>query len=64
MTIKAPMIGRMAWSDEAMSWVADWRLRSAGQTNQWQVRSLTFDDGFRQAVGGAAQILAGNGPPS
>jgi hypothetical protein len=58
------MVGRMAWSDEAMSWVADWRLRSAGETEQWQVRSLTFDDGFREALGGAAQILSGNGPPS
>ena len=57
------LVGRMAWSDQAMSWVADWRLRSAGQTNQWQVRSLTFDDGFRKALGGAAQILSGNGPP-
>jgi len=58
------LVGRMAWSDEAMSWVADWRLRSAGETEQWQVRSLTFDDGFRKALGGAAQILSGNGPPS
>jgi len=58
------LVGRMAWSDAAMSWVADWRLRSAGQTDQWQVRSLTFDDGFRKALGGAAQILSGNGPPS
>ncbi len=58
------LVGRMAWSDEAMSWVADWRLRSADETEQWQVRSLTFDDGFRKALGGAAQILSGNGPPS
>jgi len=47
-----------------MSWVADWRLRSAGEIEQWQVRSLTFDDGFRKALGGAAQLLSGNGPPS
>jgi hypothetical protein len=58
------LVGRMAWSDEAMSWVADWRLLSAGTTNQWQVRSVTFDDGFRKALGGAAQILSGNGQPS
>jgi len=47
-----------------MSWVADWRLRSADATYQWQVRSVTFDDGFRKALGGAAQILSGNGQPS
>jgi len=58
------LVGRMAWSDEAMSWVADWRLRSGSETEQWQVRSLTFDDGFRKALGGAAQILSGNGLPS
>jgi hypothetical protein len=57
------LVGRMAWSDEAMSWVADWRLRSAGKTSQWQVRSVTFDDGFREALGGAALILSGNGQP-
>jgi uncharacterized protein len=58
------LVGRMAWSDAAMSWVADWRLNSAGSTYQWQVRSVTFDDGFRKALGGAAQILSGNGQPS
>jgi hypothetical protein len=58
------LVGHMAWSDAAMSWVADWRLRSADATYQWQVRSVTFDDGFRKAFGGAAQILSGNGQPS
>jgi hypothetical protein len=58
------LVGRMAWSDAAMSWVAVWRLRSADATYQWQVRSVTFDDGFRKALGGAAQILSGNGQPS
>lgn len=58
------LVGRMAWSDEAMSWIADWRLGTPGKTDRWQVRSATYDDGFRKALGGAASILSGNGRPN
>jgi uncharacterized protein len=57
------LTGRMVWSAEALSWIADWRLGAAGRTYQWQARSVTFDDGFRQAMGGVAQILSGRGVP-
>src|SRR5207247_7226657 len=40
------LVGRMAGSDEAMSWVADWRLRSAGQTKPRQVRRITIAGGY------------------
>jgi hypothetical protein len=58
------LVGRMLWSDAATSWIADWRLRAADGARAWEGRSLTFDDGFRRALGSAAQILSGNGEPS
>jgi len=57
------LVGSMAWSDAALGWIADWRLFSTGKTYQWQARSVTFDDGFRQAMGGVARILSGSGLP-
>ncbi len=57
------LAGRMAWSDEALGWIADWRLSAAGKTYQFRARSVTYDDGFRKALGGAVQILSGNGLP-
>jgi hypothetical protein len=56
------LLGRLEWSEEALGWVADWRLGLAGQTYRWQLRGVTFDDAFRSAMGGAAQILSGHGP--
>jgi hypothetical protein len=32
-----------------------------GQLHRWQFRGVTFDEAFRRALGGAAQILSGNG---
>jgi hypothetical protein len=58
------LVGRMVWSDQALAWIADWRLGAEGRTYQWQAKSVTFDDGFRQAMGGVAQILSGRGSPS
>ncbi len=57
------LVGSMVWSDAALGWIADWRLVSTGKTYQWQARSVTFDDGFRQAMGGVARILSGSGLP-
>ena len=34
-----------------------------GKTYRWQVRGVSFDEAFRVAMGGAAQILSGNGQP-
>ena len=44
----------MVWSDDGPDWVAEWRLASEGRAYQWQVRSVTLDDGFRVAMGGVA----------
>lgn len=55
--------GSIVWSDADLGWIADWRLASAGQMHEWQVRGVSFDEAFRVAMRGAAQILSGNGSP-
>lgn len=57
------LAGSIVWSDEDLGWVADWRLADRGKTYRWQARGVSFDEAFRVAVRGAAQILSGNGQP-
>ncbi len=57
------LAGTMAWRDEALGWVADWQLLANGKDYRWQVRGVSFDDAFRNAMLGTAQILSGNGQP-
>lgn len=57
------LIGTMTWDETAITWVADWHLRGQGKSWRWQGRSETFDEAFRQAMGGAAQALSGNRQP-
>lgn len=57
------LAGSIVWSDRELGWIADWRLEMAGKTYTWQVRGVSFDEAFRVAMRGAAQILSGNGQP-
>ncbi|WP_292643833.1 DUF2066 domain-containing protein [Mesorhizobium sp.] len=57
------LAGSLVWSDDELGWIADWRLAMAGKTYIWQVRGVSFDEAFRVAMRGAAQILSGNGEP-
>lgn len=57
------LAGSIVWSDAELGWVADWRLASGGRAYAWQVRGVSFDEAFRVAMRGAAQILSGNGSP-
>jgi hypothetical protein len=58
-----PLSGNLVWSDADLGWVATWRLKHDGETHQWVVRGVNFDEAFRVAMRGAAQILSGNGTP-
>ncbi|UVK44888.1 DUF2066 domain-containing protein [Mesorhizobium sp. AR07] len=55
--------GSIVWSDKELGWIADWRLATGGKTYAWQVRGVSFDEAFRVAMRGAAQVLSGNGQP-
>ncbi|RWM20108.1 MAG: DUF2066 domain-containing protein [Mesorhizobium sp.] len=57
------LAGSIVWSDKELGWNADWRLATGGRTYSWQVRGVSFDEAFRVAMRGAAQILSGNGQP-
>jgi hypothetical protein len=58
-----PLVGLLEWSDADFGWVAVWRLANGGTEHVWTVRGVYFDEAFRVAVRGAAQILSGNGSP-
>jgi hypothetical protein len=58
------LIGRLVWDDSELGWATLWRLDWHGRTHRWQVRGTTFDEAFRRGIGGAAQILSGNGDPA
>jgi hypothetical protein len=58
------LAGDLVWSEEALGWIADWRLATRGKGQRWQIRGVNFDDAFRNAMSGAAQILSGHGEPN
>jgi uncharacterized protein len=58
-----PIAGRIVFREEALGWIADWRLADGGKVYQWGVRGINFDGAFRNALLGAAQILSGHGRP-
>jgi hypothetical protein len=57
------LVGRLKWDDSDLAWATEWRMEWQGRPHRWQVRGPAFDDAFRRALGGAAQILSGNGDP-
>jgi len=60
---EAILVGRLAWDDDDLGWVTEWRLDAEGRSHRWQMRGVTFDGAFRRGIGGAAQVLSGNGDP-
>jgi hypothetical protein len=56
-------IGNMRFSDEVLGWIAEWRLADNGAVTRWGISGVNFDEAFRQAVRGTAQVLSGNGVP-
>jgi uncharacterized protein len=57
------LVGRLVWDDRELGWTTQWRMNWGDRTHSWQVRGVTFDEAFRYGIGGAAQILSGNGDP-
>ena len=58
------LVGRLVWDDKALGWATNWQMAWQGRTIRWKLRAVTFDEAFRRAIGGAAQILSGNGDPA
>jgi hypothetical protein len=57
------LVGTLIWSDEALGWIAEWRLDFEDETCRYGVSGVSFDAAFRNALRGAAQIMSGNGVP-
>jgi hypothetical protein len=57
------LAGTLVWSDAERGWIAQWRLTHAGKPYGWRISGVSFDDAFRNALRGAAQVLSGNGEP-
>lgn len=57
------LVGQLVWDDRKLGWATQWRMDWRGRTHRWQVRGVTFDEAFRRGIGGAAQVLSGNGEP-
>jgi hypothetical protein len=57
------LVGKLVWDDRKLEWATQWQMDWQGRTHRWQVHGVTFDDAFRRAIGGAAQVLSGNGDP-
>lgn len=55
------LIGRLVWDDRELGWATQWRIDWQNRTHRWRIRGVTFDEAFRRGIGGAAQILSGNG---
>lgn len=55
--------GTLTWSDADLGWDADWGMTIDGVPYRWQSHRVSFDNAFRSAIGGAARILSGHGPP-
>lgn len=58
-----PLVGSLVWSDEALGWIAEWRVASGGKEYRWGIRGVSFDAAFRSGLLGAAQVLSGHGQP-
>jgi hypothetical protein len=57
------LAGQLVFMEKSLRWNARWRLAWQGTTYRWGFTRVTFDDAFRDALGGAAQILSGHGKP-
>ena len=56
---EAVLVARLVWDDRKLRWTADWQIERQGRSQRRQLSAVTFDEAFRQGIGAAAQILAG-----
>ncbi len=57
------LVGTIQWNKSMRGWAADWQLYENAKWHHWQIRNVNFDEAFRNAMSGTAQILSGNGEP-
>jgi len=57
------LIGQLKWNERKLGWDAQWRMDFGGKPHSWRLLAPTYDEAFRRGIGGAAQMLSGNGEP-
>ena len=57
------LVGSIVWNSGMLGWKADWHLYAEGAPHEWKIQDVNFDDAFRSAMRGTAQILSGHGEP-
>jgi uncharacterized protein len=57
----AAIVGHMVFSEKALGWIVRWRMAHSGNVYRWGTRGVNFDAAYRNALFGAAQVLAGRG---
>ncbi len=55
------LVGHLVWNDQELAWATQWQIDRPDRPHRWRLRSVTFDEAFRRGIGGAAQVLSGNG---
>ncbi len=55
---EAVLTARLVWDEQALRWNAEWQLGGGDGKRQWRSSAVTYDEAFRQGLGGAAQIMA------
>lgn len=58
------LVGRLVWDDKDLGWTTQWQMTWHGRDFKWRFRGVSFDEAFRRGVGGAAEVLSGNGDPA
>jgi hypothetical protein len=57
------LTGTLVWNKGTLGWAAQWRLYDGKTAHDWAIKDVNFDEAFRNALWGSAQILSGNGEP-
>ena len=57
----AAIVGHMVFSEKALGWIVRRRMAHSGNVYRWGTHGVNFDAAYRNALFGAAQVLAGQG---
>ena len=61
---RAVLSGSMVWQEAAAGWAGTWNLSWQGREHTWHILGVSFDEAYRNAIGGAAAVLSGHSLPA
>jgi len=62
-TPAAVLHGTVTWR-EAEGWAGAWSLAWQGRQHAWEIKGVSFDEAYRNAIAGVAAVLSGHAPPT